>query len=695
MKNVVAYFANIRIGQRITGGFGLVLIVLLGLAAFAVLGVRELNRSFDSFANMSRDTVLVSELESDITDLQLQVREYMTTSTAEDLQQARASYTKFAHLASEVQSEINDPSRVQLLRDIEVLEKSYIAGFEKIVTLVDKRNALVNDSLEPLGTEIRTRLTEINEAAYKEQDYQAANDAGMVQEDLLTARVYATRFLNTNDPHDAQRVRDEFKEIDSAFAKLDGNVKNPEQRAKITAIQNAFPRYKSTFDELVNVITERNALRKDTLDTAGQKIIEKAEAIKSSARADMDKLDATIQSEARAKETKDIAVALTALILGLVISVLIGRSITRPINHMVATMGNLAAGDTSITVPGQTRRDEIGAMAKAVNVFKDNMIETERLRAEQEDMKRRAEEDKRNSMMTLAAEFESAIGGIVQSLASAAEEMQAAAQSMSATAEQTSRQATAVAAASQQASANVETVAPAAEELTASVAEISLQMSNSTKSTSKAVDEAKRTDTTVVGLSNAAQKIGDVVALINEIASQTNLLALNATIEAARAGDAGKGFAVVATEVKALANQTARATDDIAQQISVIQTSTHDAVDAIKNISSIIGNIDTITTSTTSAVEEQGAATREIARNVAEAAKGTSEVSSNIDGVTRASGETGCGEPGARRGGRSRQASRDPAHAGRSLPDQGARGLTAAPPFIGAPAPAIGRAARR
>ncbi|HLB79979.1 MAG TPA: globin-coupled sensor protein [Dongiaceae bacterium] len=246
-----------------------------------------------------------------------------------------------------------------------------------------------------------------------------------------------------------------------------------------------------------------------------------------------------------------------------------------------------------------------------------------------------------NKLNELAKNFEGSVKGIVDTVSSAATELQSSAQSMSATAEETSRQSTAVAAASEEASTNVQTVASATEELSASVAEISRQVTQSTQIAAKAVADAQATNRTVENLDAAAKKIGEVVQLISDIASQTNLLALNATIEAARAGEAGKGFAVVASEVKSLANQTARATEDIGAQIRAIQSEVGQSVTAIKGIGATIQEISEISTAIATAVEEQGAATQEIARNVQQAAAGTQEVSTNITGVTQAAGETG------------------------------------------------------
>ena len=329
------------------------------------------------------------------------------------------------------------------------------------------------------------------------------------------------------------------------------------------------------------------------------------------------------------------------LALTIALSFYIVRSITTPVVAMTEAMGRLAKGDHAVEVPALDQTDEVGEMAQSVQVFKDNAIRMEQMRKEQEEAEKRAEEEKRAAMHALADDFEKNIGVVVESVASSASQMQATAQSMSATAEETSRQSTAVATASEEASQNVQTVASAAEELSTSVAEIGRQVSESATIAAEAAAEAERTNATVHGLSEAAQKIDEVINLINDIANQTNLLALNATIEAARAGEAGKGFAVVASEVKNLANQTAKATADIATQINAMQEETVGAVGAIKGITETIGKINEIATTIASAVEEQGAATGEISRNVQEAAQGTGEVSSNITGVTQAATETG------------------------------------------------------
>ena len=339
-------------------------------------------------------------------------------------------------------------------------------------------------------------------------------------------------------------------------------------------------------------------------------------------------------------QTAGVTIVICAAVIAL-IALLVRAMVSRPVAAMTGVMTALAEGDSSVAVPGLGKADEIGAMAEAVQVFKENAIAKARLESEQEELKRHAEAERREAMNRLATKFEADVSGVVEAVASAAAQMQATSEAMSATAGETSRQAAGVASASQQASSNVQMVAAAAEELSASIREISRQMAQSHTMTQSAASEAQTARGTVKALAEVAARIGAVVTLINDIASQTNLLALNATIEAARAGDAGKGFAVVASEVKALATQTTKATDEIATQIASVQGEITGTVGAIEGITATIGSINEIAATIAAAVDQQQAATSEIARSVEQAATGTQEVSSTIDTVTAAAGETG------------------------------------------------------
>ncbi|SMH59926.1 methyl-accepting chemotaxis protein [Azospirillum agricola] len=330
-----------------------------------------------------------------------------------------------------------------------------------------------------------------------------------------------------------------------------------------------------------------------------------------------------------------------ALLLGAIMAFVIDRAITHPLHAMTGAMGRLAEGDLSVDVPGSDRKDELRAMAQAMTIFKDNALEMQRMEREREEMRQQIDADRRRTMNEFANGFEQAVSGVVVSLTESAGTLGRDAQEMSSDAALTTAKSTAVATASQQATNNVQTVAAAAEELSASIAEISRQLNASSDAAVGAAQKAVQTNGIVEGLSHAAERIGQVVGLIGEIAEQTNLLALNATIEAARAGEAGKGFAVVATEVKNLAGQTAKATEEISTQVMEMQSATVSAVDAIRTISDAVTTISRTVTDIAQAMEQQGMATREIAQNVQQAAEGTQQVMQNIAEVTTAASKTG------------------------------------------------------
>jgi methyl-accepting chemotaxis protein len=315
--------------------------------------------------------------------------------------------------------------------------------------------------------------------------------------------------------------------------------------------------------------------------------------------------------------------------------------VTGSLRHMTDAMARLAAGELATGIPCRDRRDELGSMAYAMGVFKENAEKVRGMQSEREAMEQSAREEKAAAMNGLANELEASVAGVVETVQSASSELNASAVTMSKAASDTAHQSGAVAATTAQASINIQTVASAAEQLSASITEIGRQVADTTRVASDAVEQTHQTNELVEGLAQSAEKIGEVIKLIDAVASQTNLLALNATIEAARAGEAGRGFAVVASEVKALASQTSHATGEIASQVGAIQQSTGEAVGAIRRIAATIERLNGTTNAIAAAIEEQSSATQEIARNVQQVAQGTNEISINISGVTASATETG------------------------------------------------------
>ncbi len=351
--------------------------------------------------------------------------------------------------------------------------------------------------------------------------------------------------------------------------------------------------------------------------------------------------DTTEYEAAAASSQRNLILGTMAILAGAVLlAFLLGRGLSRPLTAITAVMNRLSSGDTEVTIPGGDRKDELGTMAVAVDVFRRSMLEAGTMRTAQQATQQRAEEEKKALQRQMADRFEADVKSVVSAVARATRDMQRVAGEITASVSGTSERASAAAAASEGASASVNTVAAATEELASSVAEIGRQVTHSSNVADDAVIKAGQTTEMVGGLTAAGEKIGDVLRLIGAIASQTNLLALNATIEAARAGDAGRGFAVVASEVKELASQTAKATEEIAGQVTAIQSATGDCVIAIGGISDTIREISGIATTIAAAVEQQDSATREIARSVQQAAAGTSDVSLNVAGASQAADQS-------------------------------------------------------
>jgi methyl-accepting chemotaxis protein len=525
------------------------------------------------------------------------------------------------------------------LRDIAISTKIALAPGFVVCTLI----GMALFAIAILGAS-KERTRDLSEGAFER--YRLAAEASEATAHAHTTLI-RTLSVAANES-DKKRIETNIKTVTTASGATLGALQSLERHVgtddpAMRQIMAAFKAYSEAAKQVLDVVVDDSAtatmLMADA-EASFDKLETQLSALKRSADAARAETSRAAVDAATQAIWLFLAILVTAALLSIVATALISRAITRPVKQLTDDMETLASGSTDVAIAATGQKDEIGSMARAVEVFKQNAIDKARLDADQKAEQARKEQRQSVIEQHIAA-FERSMRASLAALVSAAAEMRATSESMSTTAEETSRQATTVAAAAEQASVNVQTVATATEELSSSVSEISRQVAQSSRIAGEGVAEAGRTNTSVGGLAAAAQKIGDVVKLISDIAAQTNLLALNATIEAARAGEAGRGFAVVAAEVKTLANQTAKATEEIGGQVTAMQGATADVVRAIEHITTTIAAINDAATTIASAVEEQGAATQEIARNVHEAAQGTGQVSSNITGVNRAAGETG------------------------------------------------------
>jgi methyl-accepting chemotaxis protein len=469
----------------------------------------------------------------------------------------------------------------------------------------------------------------------------AVTAAGDAFKHLMQARLSANKVIVRHDQASADAADKSFTALKSAMTTMSAAISSGDVRKLFDETNANLIKYTDAYKTASHDAHEVEKLVNGEMSRQAQAIATDVEAVKNSGIAEEKQIEQETQAEILATERFILMLALGGIGLGALLAWLIGRSISVPTRAIGGVLVELSNGNKAVDVPYADRGDEVGDNARAALQFKENLVRIEKMEAEQKEAEVRAAAQRKADMHKLADEFQSAVGNIVETVSSASTELEAAAGTLTKTAEVTQELSGAVAAASEQASANVQSVASATEEMTSSVNEISRQVQESARIAGDAVKQAQQTDSRINALSQAAGRIGDVVKLITAIAEQTNLLALNATIEAARAGEAGRGFAVVASEVKQLASQTAKATDEISTQIAGMQTATQESVAAIKEIGGTIGRISQIASTIAAAVEEQGAATQEIARNVGEAAKGTQQVASNITDVNRGAGETG------------------------------------------------------
>ena len=633
-------FKNIPITTKVFSGFAVVLLLLVVTGLTGSFSLNNGSDQFKHYRSIARQANQAGRVQANLLETRLAVKNFIINGSAEAIETVQQRAKKTLLMAEELEQLAETTAMKNVVARAHEQLNSYIKAFDDVTNLQAKRNELVLGKLDKIGPQIERHLTAVMKSAYEDDDATTAYFAGDAQRSLLLMRLYSGKYLLSNNKSDFERAVKESDDIKKKVQTLLGSTENPERKKFAENAAQLHKDYADTFIQVRNTISERNNVISGTLDTIGPKIAAEMEALKLKVKNEQDKIGPKTTAELDLSVSIMIGIVGASLVLGISAAWFIGMGISKPIKSITTSMKRLADGDKAASIPNQDRKDEVGLMAAAVQVFRENMIKADEL-ADREAEEAKVRSERSMVIESLTNDFDSRVSELLGAVAGASTEMESTAESMSNIAQDTNSRAETVAVAAEDASANVQTVASATEELSSSIQEISRQVTQSATVASKAVTQADATDKQVQGLAVAAQKIGDVVKLISDIAEQTNLLALNATIEAARAGEAGKGFAVVASEVKELASQTGKATEEIGIQIASVQAETDGAVTEIQNIGKTISEINDITSGIASAVEEQAAATQEIALNVEQVASRTEQVTDNIREVTKTASETG------------------------------------------------------
>jgi methyl-accepting chemotaxis protein len=643
LQILTGLFADRRIGIKIAIGFSCVLAITATISAISYLAFGVVATSFEAYGQRVQVVGIVRDVDREFLAMRRYVREYAVTGHEDEVKSAQSRRKSVTDAIADAVREIKNPERNAKMKELSEQFQAYGKDFDTVVPLRREELKLTTEVLDPSGTKLRADIEQLQKwAEVKSGDGNAMILSGEALKQLLLARLNVNKLLGRHDQAASEAAERAFGDLKTVLSGLEGIVGSGEMRTLFGEIKMLVDKYHQAFRRSARISEQVDGLVDGEMAKKANALAADAQAIKASGIADEQAIELATSDLIKNRETFVLWLAGSGLFLGLLLAWLIGRAIAKPLVGLVQGVQKLAEGQFDVVLPGLGRRDEVGALAGAVQAFKIKLAEKAQQDAEEKaQASARAAAERRAAMHLLADQFEKAVGNIVETVSSASTELEAAANTLTKTAETTQQLSTVVASASEEASANVQSVASATEEMTGSVNEISRQVQASSKIAGEAVTQARQTDVRITELSHAAQRIGDVVQLITAIAAQTNLLALNATIEAARAGEAGRGFAIVAQEVKALAAQTAKATGEIGAQISGMQAATQDSVTAIKEIGGTIGSISEIAATIAAAVEEQGAATQEIARNVSEAAKGTAEVATNIVNVNRGAAETG------------------------------------------------------
>ena len=628
-----------RFRAKVMLGFAVVLAISAVSMGIAYLGFERVSVGVASYRKSVSEADLARNIDRELISYRALARYYVVTGKEDDGKAALAAEASLKDAIDQSMKGTTNPAGLEQITRLAREFRTFTKIFADILKVKSESALVTQNQLTRGGTMLRYKLDDLASNAAEAELPAVELGAKQVTAQYQAATALANTFVINSDQTVATSALARLKFVENSLRAISSTDEKIVQSLK--EVSALLDEYRQSLSQLVENSKSIDELTTEMAESATA-IMQGSGAMKAALLSDQQRLES--ESDASIGETERLIAMLAAggFLLGGVLAVLLGKGISRPMTAMCKAMRELAGGNFDVVLPGLGRRDELGEMAAAVEEFKLQAIaRAERDAAAQDAQNRASSAARRTELIRFADDFEAAVGAIVSNVSSSAVQLESAAGTLTRTAETTQNLSSRVAGASEEASSNMQSVATATEELSASVDEIGRRVRESNKIAEAAVLQAQQTDGRIGKLSRAAQQIGDVVKLITAIAEQTNLLALNATIESARAGEAGRGCAVVASEVKSLAGQTAKATDEISSHISGMQDATQESVAAIKEIGGTIAEISNIASSIASAVEQQSSATREIARSVQTVAQGTQEAAANIMQVNRGATETG------------------------------------------------------
>jgi methyl-accepting chemotaxis protein len=638
-KPISVKIPTLKFRGKVMFGFAVVLGISAISMGIAYVGFEHVSKGMESYRRSVAEADLARNIDNELISYQSLVRYYVVTGKEDDATAAQIAEGNLNHAITESMRMTIDPGRLDKVTRLSREFRMFTNIFADVLEVKKEIARLSDNDIVLGGTKLQYKLDDLANTATEEGLGAVELGAKQVKTQFMATTAMANTFIINFDQATAANVVARLKFVENSIKAISRD--NEKVKSRLDEIDAQFKAYRAGFDKLVEKSVAVTKLMGEMAESAAQ-ITRGSQVMKADMLEEQQRLEKQSNDTIHDIERLVAALAIGGFILGGLWAFMLGKGISRPIQQMCAAMRELASGNFDVVLPGLGRKDELGEMAAAVEEFKIQAVaKAEHDAREQEEQNRAASAARRQELIGFADNFEAAVGAIVGSVSSSAVQLEAAAGTLTRTAETTESLSGEVAGASEEASANMQSVVAATEELSASVDEIRRQVRESNRIAEGAVAQAERTDEQIGRLSRAAGQIGDVVKLITAIAEQTNLLALNATIEAARAGEAGRGFAVVASEVKSLATQTAKATDEISSHIVGMQEATQESVAAIKEIGNTIGQISTIASTITTAIEQQSAATQEIAHSIQNVAAGTQQVAGNITQVNRGATETG------------------------------------------------------